>query len=116
MVFAFIGTVFVFFLANTVINLLVINVKDILSSDTLFKVSALEISIGSLVFAFNHLPIEIYLGLGLLALILGGVMYYKLRTNFKDLETTGSKGTSRFTTLKELQAQYRTDSRKEEVI
>ncbi|MFP3488489.1 ATPase, partial [Staphylococcus sp. SIMBA_130] len=59
-------------------------------------------------FAFDHLPIEIYLGLGLLALILGGVMYYKLRTNFKDLETTGSKGTSRFTTLKELQAQYRT--------
>ncbi|MYL22067.1 TraM recognition domain-containing protein [Halobacillus litoralis] len=105
---AVIGAACVFFLANTILNLIVINIQDVLSSDSFFKVSEMELSVSALILNFSILPTNIYIGLVSVALILGGTMYYKLRTNFKDLETSGAKGTSRFTTLKELKEQYRT--------
>ncbi|WP_062515065.1 VirD4-like conjugal transfer protein, CD1115 family [Halobacillus sp. KGW1] len=106
-VMASLGAVFVFFLLNTVINLITITVQDVWNSDSFLQLSDLDVSIQSLVLAFDHIPSQVYIGMAVLTLVVFGILYYKLRTNFKDLEKSGDKGTSRFTTLKELKAQYK---------
>ncbi|MYL43970.1 VirD4-like conjugal transfer protein, CD1115 family [Virgibacillus salexigens] len=109
-----IASISVFFVLNSVINLIVVNVRDLFNSDSFYNISEFEWSISSIVFNFSNVPSQVYLGLVIVSIVVGGLMLYKLRSNFKDLEESGSKGTSRFTTLEELKQQYRAVPEKKE--
>ncbi|WP_332698422.1 VirD4-like conjugal transfer protein, CD1115 family [Halalkalibacter lacteus] len=104
-----------FFIVNMLLNIVMINVKDILSSDSFIEVSEMTFAIETFLFTFNELPAFAYLIIGTLAVTAFGLFYYKLRTNFRELEKPGSKGTSRFTTLDEMKKQYRAVSEKKEM-
>lgn len=106
-IISFILSVLIFFILNGIFNLVATVVIDTFSSDNLFALEDLKISIPSMVFGFNILPIYVYGILLLVSLVIGLFLYYKVRSNYKDLEEDGSKGTSRFTTLKELHQQYK---------
>ncbi|MFB7141699.1 VirD4-like conjugal transfer protein, CD1115 family [Gottfriedia sp. NPDC056225] len=64
-------------------------------------------------FFLFQLNIFFYLLLMCLAIFCASIVVYKIRSNFASLEK-GQKGTSRFTTLDELQKQYRAVPEKEE--
>ncbi|WP_179134421.1 VirD4-like conjugal transfer protein, CD1115 family [Oceanobacillus timonensis] len=100
-------TIVFFSILNLIANLIVVNIKDIFQADSFLEAPDINLNLVGFLTTFNELPVIIYLGLGFLSLMGGGMMYYKMRSNFKSLTDSGSKGTSRFTTLKELKQQYR---------
>jgi len=104
---AVIITAVIFMIANSIINLFIINIKTVLGSDSFLKPDNFDFSIKNTVFAFSNIPLAVYLVMFGFSALLGVLAYFKLRMNMKDLKETGSKGTSRFTTLKEIQQQYK---------
>lgn len=104
---ALLCSIVLFAILNLIVNIIVVNVKDIIEADSLFHLPEFKLDLIGLLLTFDEIPNIMYIGLGFLSLMSGGLMYYKLRSNFKSLVDSGSKGTSRFTTLKELKEQYR---------
>jgi type IV secretion system protein VirD4 len=103
-----------FFVVNMLLNFVIINIQNLLNSDSFMEVSEITFAIETFLFTFNALPAFAYLIIGSLAVTTFGLLYYKLRTNFRELEEPGSKGTSRFTTLDEMKKQYRAVPEKKE--
>lgn len=99
--------VMVFFILNGLINMIVVNIREFLQTDSFYDVSTFEFDPNQMFFSFNNIPSSMYLIMGFISLIVWIVLLYKLRSNFKQLEDSGSKGTSRFTTLDELHKQYK---------
>ncbi|WP_245917962.1 VirD4-like conjugal transfer protein, CD1115 family [Alteribacillus bidgolensis] len=104
---AFIGTGLFFLFVNGLLNFMIINIQGLLSSDNFFEMSAIVFDVTLFLFSFNPLPILVYYFLGALSLVAFGLLLYKLRTNFRELEEEHAKGSSRFTTLEEMKQQYR---------
>lgn len=100
-------TALIFFILNTLGNLIIITVKGVLGTDSIFTFSDIHYSVKGVVFSFSNLPIAVYALISTFSVVSGGVVLFKLRNNFRELETSGLKGTSRFTTLKEIQDQYK---------
>lgn len=104
---ALVGGAAFFSLFNTAINFIIMNVQLFLQSEGAFDIGTMTFAVGSLLFTFSLLPSEAYYVLGGMSFIATGLVYYKLRTNFRELEEKHAKGSSRFTTLQEIKHQYK---------
>src|SRR5699024_7311030 len=97
----------VFLLLNSITNLITITVKDVFKSDDVFTFTGTDLSVTTILFNFNEVTGMGYIALTMISLFVSFFIYYKLRLNFKRLEDSGSKGTSRFSTLKEIKQQFK---------
>lgn len=104
---ALLGGWLFFSLFNTVLNFIITNVQVFLQSEGAFDISTMVFDVGALLFTFRLLPPGAYYVLSALGFILFVIIYYKLRTNFRELEEKHAKGSSRFTTLDEIKHQYK---------
>ncbi|MFS0788847.1 type IV secretory system conjugative DNA transfer family protein [Shouchella sp. 1P09AA] len=96
-----IGGLTFFFVLNGIINFIVANFFSLIGNE------AMVTSFFTLMTEFEQLSSLSYLFLGIVSVLAFGLLLYKLRTNFKELEEEHSKGSSRFTTLDEIKKQYR---------
>lgn len=112
-ILAFLMAVISFLVLNSVINLIWVTVLSFLSADSFLSAPDIDYSVKEIVLSFSNIPFVVYMVLIMISLAVGGVVLYKLRNNFQELEQTGIKGTSRFTTLAEIQEQYKSVPEKE---
>ncbi|GEK59433.1 hypothetical protein CHL76_11995 [Marinococcus halophilus] len=106
-ILALLGALVFFLLSNTLINFCITNVRNLLQGLGNPDPPGVSFNFLGLLFTTSDIPALGYLFLFIATLIVGGIFYYKLRSNFKDLTEGDAKGSSRFTTLKEIQQQYK---------
>lgn len=104
---ALLGGWLFFSLFNTMLNFIITNVQVFLQSEGAFDISTMIFDVGALLLTFNLLPPGAYYVLSAFGFISFSIIYYKLRTNFRELEEKHAKGSSRFTTLDEIKHQYK---------
>ncbi|WP_079473979.1 hypothetical protein [Marinococcus halophilus] len=106
-ILALLGALVFFLLSNTLINFCITNVRNLLQGLGNPDPPSVSFNFLGLLFTTSDIPALGYLFMGVATLIVGGIFYYKLRSNFKDITESQSKGSSRFTSLKEIQQQYK---------
>lgn len=106
-ILALLGALVFFLLSNTLINFCITNVRNLLQGLGNPDPPGVSFDFLGLLFTTSDIPALGYLFMGVATLIVGGIFYYKLRSNFKDITEGDAKGSSRFTTLKEIQQQYK---------
>lgn len=92
---------------NTLANIIMGTIQSFMDTDSFLDAPDFNLTLSNTLFQFAKMPSFFHVVLMLIAAIAAGVVLFKLYNNFRELEESGLKGTSRFTTLDELQKQYK---------
>lgn len=110
---ALLGAGFVFGFFNMMMNFIVVNMQ-LLIQNLGTEGGGVDLNMVGFLLTFTLLPDLAYFFLGIISLSVAAILYYKLRTNFRELEEKHAKGSSRFTTLDEMKQQYKAVPEKKE--